>query len=65
MTDDLQTIVFDALEHETDLAYLLRFDDQKVWLPKSQVKDFDVLDRTLKIPRWLMEKQELEGYGEE
>lgn len=64
MNDDLQIIFFDSLEHETDLAYLLRFDEEKIWLPKSQVKDFDVLDRTLSIPRWLMEEKGLEGYNE-
>jgi len=53
-------IVYDDLVYETDKAYLLRFDDRDVWIPKSQVQDID--DEYITLPLWLIEEKELETY---
>jgi len=53
-------IVYDDLVYETDKAYLLRFDDRDVWIPKSQVQDID--DEYVTLPLWLIEEKELETY---
>lgn len=53
-------IVYDDLVYETDKAYLLRFDDKDVWIPKSQVQDID--DEYVTLPLWLIEEKELETY---
>jgi len=53
-------IVYDDLVYETDKAYLLRFDDRDVWVPKSQVQDID--DEYVTLPLWLIEEKELETY---
>lgn len=44
--------------HETEQAYLVRYEDTKeVWLPKSQT-EFDG-KKTFTIPVWLAEEKEL------
>ena len=61
-------LIFDKLEHDTDEAYLLRFGDQKEWVPKSKAEILNEDTRgpeyggEVEIPRWLVEKKGLEGY---
>jgi len=61
-------LIFDKLVYETDGAYLLKFGDQKEWVPKSQAEILNEDTRgpehggEIEVPRWLVEKKGLEGY---
>jgi len=57
---DLVGIEHEGVERDspTDDAVLFKCQDQKVWLPRSQLKDYD--DDHLVIPRWLADARELE-----
>ncbi len=45
------------IEAETQLAVMVtNLEDEKVWLPKSQV---EIMDNHLEIPTWLAENKEL------
>lgn len=47
---------------ESDKAYGFKANDQLIWLPKSQIRDFSFDGETLVCwcPRWLIEKNALE-----
>ena len=63
MTDqEMITLVWDELIRSTDKAHLFVFDDEDVWLPKSQITDLDEKTKTLKIPLWLAEEKGIEDY---
>ena len=61
MEEQLFTVVYDDLKHETDLAWLLLFDEEEVWLPKS-VCEIDEVEFEIEVPEWLVEENELENY---
>lgn len=62
MTDqEMITLLWDRIEHETDDAILFAFGDEEVWLPKSQI-DVDEEEGMLDIPLWLAEEKEIESY---
>jgi len=44
-------IFFDSVDYETDHAYLLVIDDQKVWIPKSQSRLVE--PGVMEVPEWL------------
>lgn len=53
-----------VLIKETDGAYLIQKDGDEVWIPKSQVSEFQINVNTneitsFKIPLWLAEKNNL------
>lgn len=41
---------------ETDMAYGIRIDNKTVWLPKSQIQEWEVLNGNVSfwIPEWLI-----------
>lgn len=45
-------------EHETDHAWLLDIEGEKVWVPKSQC-EYDESTGILEIPEWLALAKEL------
>lgn len=49
--DDLG-FMYDDMEAETEAAYLLVFDDEKIWLPKSQVRVYEK-NKKVFVPEWL------------
>lgn len=49
----LVTVCFDHIEHETRSAYLLAIDGEEIWIPKSQIRNFDEFLQEFKIPAWL------------
>lgn len=56
--DDPKTYTFEAeLIHETEEAYLLEVDSNRVWFPKSQIKN-DGLDWWT-VPEWLAIEKEI------
>lgn len=59
-------IVYDEIIHETDLAYLLSFDGEEKWVPKSVIKDGDLslLENgdEIFIEKWFCKKEGLEEY---
>ena len=62
---DLVDIVVE-LEHETDKAWLVRWDEDidPVWIPMSQGELEPIKGKsayTLTIPKWLADKNEMEG----
>lgn len=52
---------FDAIEHETERALLVRVGEAKHWLPKSQVRVVDDNGDVLRvaIPEWLAKEKGL------
>ena len=55
MSRNSEPVDFSDVEfvRETDRAYLLNIEDEEVWLPKSQVEEYDKESGCLVIPRWL------------
>lgn len=58
------SIPFDQWETESPKAYGFRINGQLIWLPKSQVKDWerDEMRITFWLPTWLIEKNSLEVF---
>jgi hypothetical protein len=59
--NDKNYYAFDAVVRETDKGVCLRFGDDEIWFPKSQV-DFDIVRRELSCPEWLAVEKGIEGY---
>lgn len=55
-TDDFG---YDRIVKETDKAFLLSIDGDKVWIPKSQC-EIDKDRKLITIPLWLAEEKEME-----
>ena len=51
-------VKFDKLEKETDEAYLIIICDEKIWLPKSEVRMYPK-GRKVYVPQWLALKKGL------
>jgi hypothetical protein len=61
-----------VLGNETDAAYLVLYDINSVWIPKSQVIYYELDDAapgiawiTLVLPQWLVVDKELEDFIDE
>ena len=54
-------VVFDEIINETDLAYLFLFDEDEIWLPKSQIENMDEDKRKIGLSDWLIEEHGLEN----
>ena len=50
--EEVVEINFDEVIKETALAYLIRIDEDEIWLPKSQC-DMDQAGHVVDIPEWL------------
>ena len=55
------TLLYDSIITEGPSAYLLLFDNFDVWIPKS-ISNIDKDNKTIDVPLWLVEKEELEMY---
>jgi len=55
----METYYYDELLTQTDAAWLLRFDNEQIWLPKSQC-DIDERTKEIDIPEWLAIEKGLE-----
>ncbi len=63
-------LCFTEVKHETDKAYLFKFDDEtEEWVPKSQLKNREEFEGSqeglIVLPQWLIEEKGLEGYIED
>lgn len=59
---DDETIEFDHIVSQTDLATLYSFDEEEVWIPKSQIEseeDYGDGSGCITIPHWLALEKEL------
>lgn len=63
-----ETVEIDVtIENETDMAFLVSDGDMSVWIPKSQLIDFDweapimmpITTMTITIPEWLAKEKGL------
>jgi hypothetical protein len=54
-------LVYDEVEFETESEWLLSFDENNVWLPKSQC-EIDIGRGRVGVPAWLAREKGLEGY---
>ena len=52
------TIDFDELEKETGAAFLIVINDEKIWLPKSQVRIYEK-KKKIYLPEWLAQEKDL------
>ena len=48
-----------VLDEEQYRSILFKIDDDDVWLPRSQIVEFD--NESVTIPRWLAEERDLDG----
>jgi len=53
--DELVDIDYEEHVHETPEAHLFVVEDEKVWIPKSQLEHWDPGQNTFTIPEWLAE----------
>lgn len=65
--DDMLVLDFVSVVAETDDAWRVRFVDGKykkvdAWLPKSRCTKSASVGGELMVPRWLVEKKELDAY---
>jgi len=56
--DGMVEIRFDELIEETKLAILIKINDKRYWLPKSQI-DFREWSHVIEMPEWLAIKKKL------
>ena len=56
---DLIDVDFDDILAETPKAILFFMGDSKMWLPKSQIKELDLIEHTFMIPEWLAIEKDL------
>lgn len=54
----------DEILHETDKAFLVRIGDEEIWLPYSQIEDYEDYeagdqDVEIAITEWIAEKHDL------
>ena len=54
-------IQFDEIVVDRASAWLLRFDKEEIWMPKS-LCIVDERNNLIEVPMWLVEKHELESY---
>jgi len=59
--DDVVYINFDDVRHATEKSVLLIVDGEKVWLPFTQIKDFDADDQVVVCSEWIAEEKGLES----
>ena len=57
MSDDVG-IEFDDIEKETDAALMIVIGDEKIWLPKSQVRLYEKKKKVY-LPEWLAQSKGL------
>lgn len=57
-------LVYDDIIHITALAYLIKFDDQIVSVPRS-ISELTIQSKIIAVPEWFMIQEELEGYVDE
>ena len=55
------TLLYDSIIREGSAVYLILFDNFEVWIPKS-ISNIDRDNKTIDVPLWLVEKEELEMY---
>lgn len=58
MSNEIIEIYFDELKKETDMAWLVKIDEDEVWLPKS-VCELDEKDGVAEVPEWICFEKEL------
>lgn len=59
--DDVVYLHFERLEHSHKKAVLIKFnDDQKEWMPFSQIRDIDLDDKVLVCSEWIASQKGLE-----
>ena len=53
------TIPYDALQHETEKAWLVNVEGIAIWVPKSVVLSIDENAQTFEVARWWAEDRNL------
>jgi len=64
MSDKVVELIYDDIlidrPHLQAIQY--KFGDEKVWIPRSQIKNEDLVKQTLVLPEWLIISKGLEAY---
>ncbi|MFH1083387.1 MAG: hypothetical protein V1751_08355 [Pseudomonadota bacterium] len=57
-------IIYDKILMDRPHLKAIRFDfaGNKIWIPRSQIKNHDLMKQTVDIPQWLIEADGLEPY---
>ena len=58
----MSRLIYDDIEVSTEKAICFSFDNQNVWLPKSQIEHLDMHGHFVDIPQWLILSKGLECY---
>ena len=63
MSDKEFELTYDEILIDKDnlKAIQYKFGDEKVWIPRSQIKGENLIDQTLVLPAWLVKAKGLEG----
>lgn len=57
--DDLVDIEYNEHLHESSKAHLFDIEGEEIWIPKSQMDNWDPNRSTFTIPEWLAEEKGL------
>lgn len=57
MSDETVWLEFDSIEHETEKAYLLVFNGEQLWVPKSVIHDWNKPANEVEISEWFAERE--------
>ncbi len=62
--DNEVEIIYDEilLDKENLKAIQYKFGDVKAWIPRSQIKDEDLVKQTVTLPEWIVISKGLEAY---
>jgi len=67
MTDKNIEIFYDEILIDKDhlKAVKYKIGDEKIWIPKSQIRAEDLVKQTITLPFWLIKAKGLESYGDD
>ena len=58
-------LTFDEKVHETEMAYLLSFDGDEIWIPESLVGDINEDEHEVWVADWFVNKEGLDPFIDE
>jgi len=58
-------LAYDEKVHETDMAYLLSFDGDEIWIPASLVGDINEDTKEVWVADWFIDKEGLDPFIDE
>ena len=63
MNDETTWLEFEEILHETEKEYLIVFDGEQIWVPKSVIHDWNKPVNELEISEWFCERNGLNTWA--